>query len=124
VRALPLAAGTSTLADTKVATILGIFPLFFFFWGIPLFKTTEGVVVGFTFLHGLNSGKKVKFGPPSPGPLRAIFMFFRLFFENNRRRLVRVLKLYRGFILTKKGDFNPPKMLKVVLGFRNFVYEF
>ena len=31
-------------AETKVATILGIFPLFL---GVPLFKTTEGVVVGF-----------------------------------------------------------------------------
>ena len=30
--------------QTKVATILGIFPLFL---GPPLFKTTEGVVVGF-----------------------------------------------------------------------------
>ena len=28
----------------RVATILGIFPLF---WGVPLFKTPEGVVVGF-----------------------------------------------------------------------------
>ena len=32
--------------QTKVATILGIFPLFFLL-GPPLFKTTEGVVVGF-----------------------------------------------------------------------------
>ena len=31
------------------------------------------------------------------------------FFENLRRRLVRVLKLHRGFILTKKADINPPK---------------
>ena len=30
--------------QTKVATILGIFPLFL---GPPLFKTTEGVVIGF-----------------------------------------------------------------------------
>ena len=33
-------------------------------------------------MHGLltninkNSGKKIKFGPPPPGPLRAIFSFF------------------------------------------------
>jgi hypothetical protein len=27
-----------------------------------------------------------------------------VFFENFRRRSVRVLKLHRGFILTKKGD--------------------
>ena len=31
------------LAETEVATILGIFPL----WGVLLFKTPEGVVVGF-----------------------------------------------------------------------------
>ena len=34
---------------------------------------------------------------------------FKLFFENFRRRSVRVLKLHRGFILTKKGDINPQK---------------
>ena len=34
--------------ETKVATILGIFPLVVvFFFLPPLFKTTEGVVVGF-----------------------------------------------------------------------------
>ena len=31
------------------------------------------------------------------------------FFLNNRRRLVRVLKLCRGFILTKKGGITPKK---------------
>jgi hypothetical protein len=30
-----------------VATILGIFPLLFFFLGLPLFKNPEGVVKGF-----------------------------------------------------------------------------
>ena len=36
------------LAETKVATILGIFLLFsFLLLGVPLFKTPEGVVVGF-----------------------------------------------------------------------------
>ena len=34
------------LAETKVATILGIF-LFYLFFSPPLFKITEGVVVGF-----------------------------------------------------------------------------
>ena len=33
-------------AETKVATILGIF-LFLLFFGVPLFKAPEGVVVGF-----------------------------------------------------------------------------
>jgi hypothetical protein len=46
-------------------------------------KITEGVVVGFQILHGLqtninkNSGEKIKFGPPPPGPLGAIFRFFK-----------------------------------------------
>ena len=63
-------------------------------------------------MHGLltninkNSGKKIKFGPPPSGPLGADFSCF---FENIRRRSVRVLKLHRGFILIKKGDINPPK---------------
>jgi hypothetical protein len=38
------------LAETKVATILGTLFFFFFFFFLllpPLFKTTEGVVVGF-----------------------------------------------------------------------------
>jgi hypothetical protein len=78
----------------------------------PLFKTTEGVVVGFQIFAWApkkkkkNSGKKIKFGPPPPGPLGAIFRFF---LENFRRRSIRVLKLHRGFILTKKGDISPPK---------------
>jgi hypothetical protein len=53
-----------------------------------------------------NYGKKIKFKPPPPGPLGAIF---RCFFENFSRKSVRVLKLHRGFILTKKGDINPTK---------------
>jgi hypothetical protein len=66
-------------------------------------------------LHGLlkknnkNSGKKIKFGPPPLGPLGVIFRFFLFFFENIRRRSVRVLKLHRWFILPKKGDINPNK---------------
>ena len=31
-------------------------------------------------------------------------------FENSRRRLVRILKLHRGFILTKMGDIKPQKL--------------
>jgi hypothetical protein len=65
-----------------VANILDI--LFFFFFFLPLlFKTTEGVVVGF---------------------------FVCFLFENIRRISVRVLELHRGFILTKKGDINPQKI--------------
>jgi hypothetical protein len=51
--------------------------------------------------------EKIKFGPPPPGPLGRFLGFFRCVFENFRRRSVRVLKLHRGFILTKKGDINP-----------------
>jgi hypothetical protein len=73
-------------------------------------------------LHGLltninkNSGEKKSIGPPPPDPLGgAIFMFFYFFFENFRRRSGRVLKLHRGFILTKKGDINPQKNLEIPL---------
>jgi hypothetical protein len=66
-------------------------------------------------------------------------------FENIRSRTFRVLKINRGFIQTKRGDINPPKnwetapgplgaflvfltflgkISKVVLGFRNFGYDF
>jgi hypothetical protein len=38
-----------------------------------------------------------------------ILGFLIIFFENIRRRSVRVLKLHSGFILTKKGDINHPK---------------
>ena len=71
-------------------------------------KIPEGVVVGFQIFawapkkNNKNYGKKIKFGPPPPGPLGAIFRFFWFFLENFRRRSVRVLKLHRGFILTKK----------------------
>jgi hypothetical protein len=52
------------------------------------------------------------------------------FFENFRRRSVRVLKLHRVFILTKKGDINPPKNSETppvplggVFRFFNFFFE-
>ena len=101
-------------------------------------------------MHGLltninkNSGKKINSDPHPLAPWGAIFKFFLVsFFENIRRRSVRVLKLHRGFILTKKGDINPQKnsetplapwgggvlyfflkISKVVLWFRNFGYDF
>ena len=81
VRALPLAAGINEGGH--------YFRYNFLFIGVvflpPLFKTTEGVVVGFQIFawapkkNNNNSEKKIKFGPPPPGPLGAIF---RSFFEN------------------------------------------
>jgi hypothetical protein len=56
-----------------------------------------------------NSGKN-KIRSPTPWPPGgAIFSFVKVFLENIRRSSVRVQKLHRGFILTKKGDINPPK---------------
>jgi hypothetical protein len=81
----------------------------------------------------------IKFGPPPPGPLGAMFRFFKVFLENIRRSSVIIPKLHRGFILTKKEDINPKKnspcpwgpflgffwkISKVVLWFRNFEYDF
>jgi hypothetical protein len=74
-----------------VATILCIFPLILFLLP-PLFKTTEGVVLGFEMCAWAPRGD----------------FFKKFFFENIRRRSVRVLKLHRGSILTKKEDINPP----------------
>jgi hypothetical protein len=64
-------------------------------------------VHGFQTKRNKNSGGKIKFGPPSPGPLGGDFY---VYFEDIRRRSVRVLKLHRGFILTKKDDINPQKI--------------
>ena len=50
--------------------------------------------------------------------------FFKFFFENFRRRSVRVLKLHRGFILTKKGDINPPKNSETPSGPLGGVFRF
>jgi hypothetical protein len=58
-------------------------------------------------------GKKIKFVPPPPGPLWGDFSFLQ---KNIRRRSVRVLKLHRGIILTKKGDINPKKNSKTPPG--------
>ena len=44
--------------------------------------------------------------------------------ENFRRRSVRVLKLHRGFILTKKGDINPHKNLETPPGPLGGVFRF
>jgi hypothetical protein len=63
-------------ADTKVATISGIF------------STLLVVVAGATVIQ------------PQGGDLKKKYL--KVFLENLRRRSVRVLKLHRGFILTKK----------------------
>ena len=55
--------------------------------------------------------------PPLAWPPGDYFLVFkRVFFENSRRRLVRVLKLHRGLYSQK---FRRP-----VVGFQNFGYEF
>jgi hypothetical protein len=76
-----------------------------------LFKTQEGVVIGFQIFawapkkNNKKSGKKIKNSDPHPlAPWRAIFSFFLVFLENIRRKSVIVPKLHRWFILTKKGD--------------------
>jgi hypothetical protein len=54
----------------------------------PLFKTTEGIVIG--FLHGplkkndKNSGKKIKFKPPPLAPWGAIFIFLGKILEGGQ----------------------------------------
>jgi hypothetical protein len=56
-------------------------------------------------LHGplkKNYKEKIKFGTPPLAPWGPIFRFSKVFFENIKRRSVRVPKLHRGFILTKK----------------------
>jgi hypothetical protein len=74
-----------------------------------------------------------------PSRVRFRFVFFR-FKKNSRRRSVRVLKLHSEFIITKKGILTsqknrsppwPPLLKKsfvlnifVILGFRNFRYDF
>jgi hypothetical protein len=71
VSALPLAAGINE--GGHYFRYLSSF--FFFFFLPPLFKTTEGVVVGFQIFawapkkNNTNSGNNIKFGPPPPGPL-------------------------------------------------------
>ena len=62
---------------------------FFFFTTIT--KILEGEFVGFQNSHGLLTHKNG----------------VDLIFLNIRRRVVRVLKLYWRFILTKKGNINP-----------------
>ena len=80
-----------------------------------------GLSYGFKFLHGLltnknkNSGKKLISDTHLLAPCGAIFRFFSFFVvENMRRRSVRVMKLHRGFILTKKGDINKLVQAKFV----------
>ena len=63
------------------------------------------------FLHGLLSNKNRRIPIKNKfRPLGADFSFFFLS-ENRRRRLAIVLKLHKGFILTKKGDNNPKQNL-------------
>ena len=82
----------------------------------------KGLSQGFKFLHGLlnninkKQGKKNHLTPTPWPPGGAIFRFFQVFLENFRRRSVRVLKLHRGFILTKKGDINPQTNLETPPG--------
>ena len=77
VRALPLAAGINEGGH--------YFRYFFFFSSLllsPLFKTTEGVIVGFHIFalapkkNNKISEKKIEFRPPPPGPLGAILCLF------------------------------------------------
>jgi hypothetical protein len=81
VRVLPLAAGINEGGHYFAYIIL-----FLVFLLPPLFKTTEGVVVGFQIFawapkkDNKNSEKKIKFRPPPPGPLGAIFSFFLVYF--------------------------------------------
>ena len=71
-------------------------------------------MLDFKFLLGFLSNKKrripmkIKFWGPPPSPLNiALLGFFKFFFENRRRGLARLLKLYKVVILTEKGDKNP-----------------
>ena len=62
-------------------------------------------------MHGILTHKQIRYENKNINSRRAIFRFFKgFFFENIRRKLVRVLKLYREFILTKNGDINPQKI--------------
>ena len=69
---------------------------YYFRYIIPL------VVVGGTVIQNTRKG------------WGAIFSFFQVFLENIRRRSVRILKLHRGFILTKK-DINTNKNQRLSL---------
>ena len=86
------------------------------FLGTPFPRSLyfSGPDVGFKFLHGFLSKKnrripmKIKFWGPPPSPLNiALLGFFRFFFENRRRGLAKLLKLYKVVILTEKETKNP-----------------
>ena len=87
-------------------------------------KILEGGQLEFwNFTGGLFSQKKGDINPQINSEIPAgpwgcfLFCFVLSFFvENIRRRSVRVQKLPRGFILTKKGDINPPKNLETPPG--------
>jgi hypothetical protein len=65
----------------KVATIFGKLIFLSFFFLPPLFKTQEGVVVGFQIFalankNNKNSGEKNKIWTPTPWPPAGDFSFF------------------------------------------------
>jgi hypothetical protein len=66
-----------------------------------------------------NSGKKI-IQTPTPWPPEGRFL---VFFENFRRRSIRVLKLHRGFILIKKG-YNPQKKIIYPTGYKIICWKF
>ena len=88
----------------EVAIILGIiFSLSLLSLSSFLHKIPEGVVLG---LHGLLIHKNIKIsthifltGTPLPPRGGGVFRFYENLFENIRRKLVRVLKLHRVFML-------------------------
>ena len=59
-----------------------------------------------------------------PGPCGAIFRYFKFFFEKFRRMSVRVLKLHRGFILTKKEILTPQQIWRPPLAPWGSVFSF
>jgi hypothetical protein len=91
-------------------------------------------------------GKKIKFGPPPPGPLGAIFRcFLGVFLKILEGSQLELWNFTAGLFSEKRGDINPQKNLetpsgplggvfrffifflkisKFVIGFRNFRYDF
>jgi hypothetical protein len=83
------------LAETKVATILGIF--FFLLLGVPSFKTPEGVDIWFQRAPekiNKNSGGK-KFGPYPLAPWGWFLLFFG-FFKISKVVLDWVVEMFKG----------------------------
>ena len=102
-------------ADPGARTPIGASRIFFLFLLPPLFKTIEGVVVGFQILawapktNSKNSEKKIKFGPPPPGPLGAIFRsFLVVFFKYGSETSEGVYSHTKKEILTPQKIWRPP----------------